>query len=138
MSSRTAWLLLGFEIGDALETVRDIKADGKWRIAYHREWYGTWQNLRERLIARPPKGKVIDAIAAACARLPELQKAVNDPVKSDGDLSEPDKNFLEEVEHLLDCACWVLDYTSVPRNAEGKRTRTVHDDTPASPALTKS
>jgi hypothetical protein len=138
MSSLTAWLLLRFEIGDALETVRDIKADGKWRIAYHREWYGTWRDLRERLITRPQKGKVVDTIAAACARLPELQNAVNDPAKSDSALSEPDNDFLVEIEHLLDCACAVLDYIPVPRDAAGKRTRTVRDDMSASPTPTKS
>jgi hypothetical protein len=111
-SSRAAWRLLRFEVGDALETVMAIERDKTWRIGYHREWYDTWRNSRNQLITRPPtRPEQFETVAAACARLAELQSAVNEPRDYDSRrLTDADEVFLHEMRQLLEEACAVLEY----------------------------
>jgi hypothetical protein len=110
-----AWKLLRFELGDALETVKDINAHHDWPIAQHREWHESWLSLRERIIASPPVETGLDKVAAACARLPELQRAVNDDENAGKQLDGPDETFLPKSSNA---ACQALAYEPAPRDPD--------------------
>ncbi len=118
-SGKVAWKLLRYELGDAFETVEDIRVRG-WPIAQHREWHESWLSLREQIIAKPPVEAGLDAVAAACARLPELQQAVNDGKKAGRPLEGADKTFLDEVQVVLHDACEALGYEPAPRDSESR------------------
>jgi hypothetical protein len=138
----TAWQLLSFEVGNALETVYDVRRKGQWPIGASRAWAATWQSSRGALLRHPRDQRSLNVVAAACASLDELQSAVNSP-RSDTErsLTSSDQLFLNRMQQILAPAVEELGFVgtadSVPLatqrqledwEAEDRRKRQPSDD----------
>src|SRR5438132_712428 len=77
MAANAARALLGIEFGNALDAVYEIRNSELWPIGWNRSWTRSWEVARDRLLARPPKPDTVRKIAAAAAKMDQLQHAVN-------------------------------------------------------------
>jgi hypothetical protein len=100
--------LLAIEIRNALEATWEVRFDGHWPHGWAREWTEAWKSLREPLLLDPPPREALTQVAAACARLDQLQHAVNDGSLAGRPLTGPNKRFLWEMQELLQMACSAL------------------------------
>jgi hypothetical protein len=75
-----AWRLLRSELGDALDAVHEIRADGEWPIGWNRSWSAVWQEVRRPLLLSPPAdvdGAALATVERACFVIGQLENAVN-------------------------------------------------------------
>lgn len=76
-----AWRLLRSELGDALDAVHQIRAEGAWPIGWHRSWGAVWQEVRRPLLMSPPadvNGSALTSVEHAGAVIGQLENAVNE------------------------------------------------------------
>lgn len=117
-ASEAAQLLLKFELGNARDSVYDVRKKGKWPIGWRRTWSLAWHEFRQQLLLAPPAEEVLSAIAAAFARIDQLEKGVNTD-RDKLELGPGDQLFLWEMQQLLEPACKILKYEESkdrPRN----------------------
>ncbi len=109
LEATTAWTLLGFELGNALNTLYDIRRRSEWPIGASRRWVDAWLDSRDALARHPPDQVGLRIVGEVCANLDELQSATN-AVRSarDRKLSASDRLFLDRVQAELTKACDVL------------------------------
>jgi hypothetical protein len=113
-----AWQLLRIELGNALDSVYEIRSRGEWPIGWHRTWAATWHGCRDVLLQAPPQERLLRPVATACARIDQLENAVNTGRPSTClRLTDSDRRFLEEMQQLLEPACKALGYQ--PKNRSG-------------------
>jgi hypothetical protein len=100
--AQAAWKVLELELANALDTVYDTRSKGAWPIGCNRNWQAAWQDSRAA-VTRDPDGKDPGPVAAACARLDELQSAVNaGRSEEERKLKARDQVFLDEMQELLE------------------------------------
>lgn len=76
-----AWRLLRSELGNALDAVHGIRADGAWPIGWYRSWSIVWQEVRRPLFMSPPADvdkAPLDTVERACFVIGQLESAVNE------------------------------------------------------------
>jgi hypothetical protein len=117
--------LLAIELRNALEATWEIRFDDRWPEGWAREWTAAWQTLRDPLLRQRPRKWALSEVAAACARLDQLQHAVNDGTLARKRLTGPNKLFLWEMQKLLEAACSSLaigdrDYEKKPAEPTDK------------------
>jgi hypothetical protein len=112
-ASEAAWLLLRTELGNALDAVYEIRRTERWPIGWDRAWSATWRDSRDKLLASPPGDDDLHQVATVCARIDELQNAVNTGrPEHELNLSADDQIFLWRMQPLLEAACQALGYRS--------------------------
>jgi hypothetical protein len=100
--ARAAWRVLELELANALDTVYDTRVKGEWPIGCNRNWQAVWQDSRAA-VTHDPDGRDLGPVAAACARLDELQSAVNaGRSEEERKLKASDQVFLDEMQELLE------------------------------------
>jgi hypothetical protein len=109
LEATTAWTLLGFELGNALNTLHDVRRRGEWPIGADRRWVDAWLQSRDALARHPPDQNGLKTVGEVCANLDELQSAINaSGSEEDRALSPSDRLFLDRVQTELTKACDVL------------------------------
>jgi hypothetical protein len=112
-ASEAAWRLLRIEAGNARDAVYEIREKGDWPVGWRRTWSSAWRDSREHLLVSPPRNDGLTPVAAALARIDELENAVNTG-RDEGErkLSDSDQDFLWRMQLLLEPACEALGYRS--------------------------
>jgi len=106
-----AWKLVGFELSNALDTIAEARR-GEWPIGANRNWATAWTEVRGALLRAPPNREGLPIVAAACAKLDELQSAVNAPRSTEErTLKQSDHDFLGRIEPILQEAFDVVSST---------------------------
>jgi hypothetical protein len=107
-AANAALMLLAIELANALDAVYRVRRTSLWPIGWSRDWTGSWQAARDRLLARPPHHDTVERIAAAAAQLDQLQNAVN-ALRPEDDAARTtgpkDNLFLWDMQRLLEPAC---------------------------------
>jgi len=100
--ANAAWRVLDLELANALDTVYDTRGKGEWPIGCNRNWQAVWQDSRAA-VTHDPGARDLAPVAAACARLDELQSAVNaGRTPEERELTASDQVFLDEMQELLE------------------------------------
>lgn len=108
-----AWRLLRSELGDALDAVHQIRAEGAWPIGWHRSWSAVWQEVRRPLLMSPPADvddTSLTMVEHAGAVIGQLENAVNERrPEAERPLMGRDQIFLWRLQSQdLGPACQVL------------------------------
>jgi hypothetical protein len=102
--AETAWSLLQADAAAALSAVWERRRRGTWPIAWTKDWSGVWRDSRGAIARHPRFGDRFQVLASAFGRMDQLESAVNTP-RRDRSLSARDKQFLWQIQGLLERAC---------------------------------